>query len=136
MHRAWVPAVDVSIIGAKSGYLKLQAVLQHDNYAEMRTHRVRAREKRLHSFRARVGGDVVILRCQTAHHVAHATPCEVRNVPLLTQARHDFARAVFHGQWFHMTTVTASLCEAQSACRSAPKARLNSSLGQRPRNKY
>jgi len=35
-----------------------------------------------------------------------------------------------------MTIVTASLCEAQSACRSAPKARLNSSLGQRPRNKY
>src|SRR4029078_6367274 len=101
MHRAWVPAVDISVIGAKGGYLKLQAVLQHDNYAEVRTDRVRAREKRLHSFRARVGGDVVILWCQTAHHVAHATACEVRDVPLLTQARHDFARALFHGRRFH-----------------------------------
>src|SRR5204863_7460627 len=69
----------------------------------MRTGRVRAREKRLHSFRARVGGDVVILRCQTAHHVAYATPCEVRDVSLLTQARRDFARALFHGRRFHRT---------------------------------
>src|SRR6266699_2522707 len=115
MHRAWVPTVDISVIGAKGGYVKLQAVLQHDNYAEMRTDRVRAREKRLHSFRARVGSDVVILRCQTAHHVAHATACEVRDVPLLTQACRDFARALFHGRRFHMTIVTASPCEAQSA---------------------
>src|SRR6266436_9005930 len=127
MHRAWVPAVDVSIIGAKSGYLKLQAVLQHDNYAEMRTNRVRAREKRLHSFRARVGGDVVILRCQTAHHVAHATACEVRDVPLLTQACRDFARALFHGRKFHTITVAASLCEAQSGQSSAFTQRFSAS---------
>ena len=95
MHRAWVPAVDISVIGAKGGYLKLKAVLQHDDYTEMRTDRVRAREKRLHSFRARVSGDVVILRCQTSHHVAHATACEVRDVPLLTQARRDFTRGLF-----------------------------------------
>src|SRR5262245_42917648 len=98
MHRAWVPAVDISVIGAKGGYLKLKAVLQHDDYAEMRTDRVRAWEKRLHSFRAGVSGDIVILSCQTLHHVAHATPCEVRDVPLLTQARRDFTRGLFHGR--------------------------------------
>src|SRR5215216_1533580 len=103
MHRTWVPAVDIGVIGAKRGYLKLQAVLQHDNYTEMRTDRVRAREKRLHSFRARVGSDVVILRCQTAHHVAHTTACEVCDVPLLTQARRDLTRARFHGRRFHRT---------------------------------
>jgi hypothetical protein len=79
-----MPAVDISVIGTKGGYLKLQAVIQHDNHTEMRTDRVRAREKRLHSFRARVSSDVVILRCQTAHHVAHATAREVSDVPLLT----------------------------------------------------
>src|SRR4029077_3376372 len=117
MHRCWVPAVDVGVIGAKGGYLKLKVVLQYDDYAKMRTDRVRAREKRLHSFRARVSGDVVILRCQTAHHVAHATACEIRDVSLLTQARRDFARGLFHRRGFHTITVAASLCEAQSACR-------------------
>src|SRR4029434_6998011 len=116
--RAWVPTVDIGVIGSKGGYLKLKAAFQHDNYTEMRTDRVRAREKRPHSFRARVGGDVVILRRQTAHHIAHATACEVRDVPLLTQARRDFARALFHGRRFHTTTVAASLCEAQCARRS------------------
>ena len=113
MHRAWVPAVDVSVIGAKGGYLKLKAVFQHDDYTEMRTDRVRAREKRLHGFRARVSSDVVILGCQTAHHVAHATACEVRGVPLLSQTRRHFTRALFHGRRVHTTTVAASLCEAQ-----------------------
>ena len=106
MHRAWVPAVDVSVIGAKGGYLELKAVLQHDDYAEMRTDRVRSREKRLHRFRARVSSDVVILRCQTAHHVAHATACEVRDVPLLTQAAPRLcAPLCFHGRRFHRTMV-------------------------------
>src|SRR5205814_974893 len=49
-----------------------------------------------------------------AHHVAHATACEVRDVPLLTQARGDFARALFHGRRFHMTIVTASLWKSGS----------------------
>src|SRR4030095_4060101 len=120
----------------KCGQLELKAVLQHDDYTEMGTDRIRAREKCLHSFRARVGGDVVILRCQTSHHVTHATAREVRDVPLLTQARRDFTRALFRGRRFHTTTVAASLREAQSTCRSAPKAQPNSSLGQRPRNKY
>jgi hypothetical protein len=35
-----------------------------------------------------------------------------------------------------MYVYAASLCEAQSAYRSAPKARLNASLRQRRRNKY
>ena len=103
MHRAWVPAVDVSVIGAEGGHLKLKAVFQHDDYTEMRTDRVRAREKRLHGFRARISGDVVILRCQTSDHVAHATACEVRDVPLLPQVRRDFTRALFHGRKVHRT---------------------------------
>src|SRR5262245_66192630 len=104
MHRRGVSTVDVSVIGAKGGDLKLKAILQHDNYTEMRTDRVRAREKGLDSFRARVGSDVVILRYQTAHHVAYATACEVRDVPLLTQARRDFMCALFHKRRFHITT--------------------------------
>ena len=101
MHRAWVPAVDVSVIGAKGGYLKLKAVLQHDDYTKMRTDRVRARKKRLHDFRACVGSDVVVLRCQTSNHVAHATTCEVRDIPLLPQVRRDFTRGRFHGRKVH-----------------------------------
>src|SRR5215472_12730488 len=109
MHRARVSAVDISVIRAKGGHLKLESVLQHDDYTEMRTDRVRAREQRLHSFRARVSGDVVILRYQTSHHVAHATACEVRDVPVLTQARRDLTRRLFHGRRFHTTTVAVSL---------------------------
>src|SRR5215470_14079708 len=100
MHRAWMSTVDVSVIGAEGGDLKLKAVFQDNDHTEMRTYRVGAREKGLHSFRARVGSDVVILRHQTAHHVAYATAREVRDVPLLTQARCDFTRALFHGRRF------------------------------------
>ena len=39
MHRAGVPAVDVSVIGAKGGHLELKTVLQHDDHAEMRADR-------------------------------------------------------------------------------------------------
>src|SRR5207247_10262631 len=78
MHRAWVPAVDVRLIGTKGGHLKLKAVLEHDDHAKMCTDCVRAREKRLHSFRARVSGDIVILWDQTAHHVATAAACNGR----------------------------------------------------------
>src|ERR1700751_4076720 len=101
MHRARVSTVDISVIRAKGGHLKLEPLLQHDDYTEMRTDRVCAREERLHSFRARISGDVVILRSQTSHHVAHATACEVRGVSLLTQARRDFTRRLFHGRSFH-----------------------------------
>src|SRR5262245_61365273 len=97
MNRAWVPSIDVSVIGAKGGHFKLKAVLQHNDYTEMRTDRIRAREERLHIFRTRVSSDVVILRCQTAHHVAHATACEVRDVPLFTEARRDLTCGLFHG---------------------------------------
>src|SRR5205807_2255623 len=89
MHRTRVPAIGVSLIGTKRGHLELETVLEYNDHTEMRTDRVRSREKRLHIFRASVGGDVVILWCQTAHHVAHATTCEVRNVSPLTQPLRD-----------------------------------------------
>src|ERR1041385_2564114 len=115
MYRSRMPAVDVCLIGAKGGYLKLKAFLQHDNYTEMRTDCVGVREKRLHIFGARVGRNIVILRSQTAHHVAHATPCEVRDMPLFTQSRRDLTRGFFHGGKFHITTVAASLWKSGHA---------------------
>src|SRR5262245_56197808 len=108
MHRAWMSPVNISVIGAEGRHLELKAVLQDDNYPKMRTDRVRARKKRLHSFRARVSSDVIILRRQSTHHVAYATACEVRDVPLLTQSRRYFPCGVFHGRSFHRTTITAS----------------------------
>ena len=81
MHRAWMPTIDISVIGAKSRHLKLKAVLQHDDHTEMCADRVCARENRLYRFWARVSGDVVILRRQSSHHVANATACEIRDMP-------------------------------------------------------
>src|SRR5262249_22608321 len=113
MHRARVPAVDVSLIGTKGRYFKLETVLEYNDHAEMRTDGVRSGEKRLHIFRASVGGDVVIFWCQTADHVTHAATCEVRNVSPITQALRDLARNLFHWRRFHTLTVVASLREAQ-----------------------
>ena len=95
MHRAGVSAVDVSVIGTERGHLELKTVLQDHDHAEMRADCVRSRKERLHRFGSRIGGDVVILRCQPAHHVAHTTASEVRDVALLTQLRRDFARRLF-----------------------------------------
>src|SRR5207244_884917 len=107
MHRTRVPAIDVSLIGTKRGHLELETVLEYNDHTEMRTDRVRSREKRLHIFRTRVGRDVVILWCQTAHHVTHATTCEVRNVPTVTQPLRDLARGLLHWRRVHTLTVAA-----------------------------
>src|SRR5436309_14318942 len=79
----------------------------------MRADRVRSGKKRLHIFRTRVGRDVVILWCQTAHHVTHATTCEVRNVSTVTQSLLDLARGLLHWRKVHTVTVAVSLSETQ-----------------------
>src|SRR2546423_15593022 len=114
MHRARVPAVDVSLVGTKRRDLKLEIVLEYNDHPEVRADCVRSGEKRLHVFRAGVGGDVVILWYQTAHQVAHAATCEVRNVSAITQALHDLARGFFHWRSLHTLTVAAWLSKAQS----------------------
>src|SRR5215471_13428183 len=126
MHSAGVPAIDVGLIGTKCGHFELETLLEYNNHTEVRADRVRSREKRLHIFRTRVGGDVVILWCQTAHHVTHATTCEVRNVSTVTQPLRDLARGLLHWRRVHTLTVAASLREAQrkvgtSRCNFFPK---------------
>ena len=96
-----MPPVDIAFIRAKSGNLELKAVFQHDDDAKVRANRVRVREKLLHGFGPRTGSDVVILRRQTAHHVAHTTASEVRDIIVLAQTRGNFARRLFHRRWFH-----------------------------------
>src|SRR5262249_46269527 len=113
MHRARVPAVDVSLIGTKCGHFELEIVLEYDDHAKMRTDCVRSGKKGLHIFRTRVGRNVVILWCQTAHHVAHAPTREVRNVSTVTQPRRDLARGLLHWRGVHALTVAVSLREAQ-----------------------
>src|SRR2546430_14942083 len=119
MHRTRVPAIDVSLIGTKRGHFKLETVLEYNDHTEMRADRVRSEKKGLHIFRTRVGRDVVILWCQTAHHVTHATTCEVRNVSTVTQNLRDLARGLLHWRRVHTLTVAAllrkSVCLPDSA---------------------
>src|SRR4030095_9184334 len=113
MDCGWMPSVDVSLIGPKRRHLKLEIVFQYDDDAKMRTDRIGSRKKSLHHFRSRVGGDVVVLRRQTADHVAHTTTGEIRDVPILAQACSDFARRFFHRGRFHPGTVAAWPRETQ-----------------------
>src|ERR1043166_6238367 len=113
MHRRWMPAVDVGVIGAKSCDLELKIVFQDNNYAEVRADRVCARKKFLHRFRRLVRRDVVVFWCQPANHVTHATPGEIADVTCVAQTRRHLTRSFFHRRWFHANTVAASLCEAQ-----------------------
>src|SRR6266487_4820060 len=95
MHRAWMPAVDVSLVGAKGRDFELETVFQHDYDAKMRADRVGAREKFLYTFRLRVGSDVEILWRFAAKNVAHATAGEIGDVAFFTQTRGDLARGLF-----------------------------------------
>src|SRR6266702_6562497 len=113
MPRTRVPAIDVSLIGPKGGNFELETVLKYNDHTEMRADRVRSGKKGPHVFRTRVGRDVVILWCQTAHHVTHATTCEVRNVSTVTQNLRDLARGLLHWRRVHTLTVAASLSETQ-----------------------
>src|SRR4029453_3637034 len=113
MDCGWMPSVDVSLIGPKRRHLKLEIVFQYDDDAKMRTEPIGSRKKSLPHFRARGGGDVVVLRRQTADHVAHTTTGEVRDVPILAQACSDFARRFFQPGRFHPGTGAAWLREAQ-----------------------
>ena len=116
-HLTWMSAVHIRLIRAKGRNFELKIVLQYDNHAETRTYRVRTRENVLHLFRSRVSDDVIILRSQIAHHIAHTAAREIRDVPSPPQAHSDFTRSLFHRRWFHRFTVAASLCEAQRASK-------------------
>src|SRR5207248_6589393 len=118
MNCSWMPSIDISLIGPKSCHLELEIVFQNDDHAKMRTDGIRSLEKFLDHFGTRVGGDVVVFWRQTAHHVAHATTGEIRDVTILAQARSDFARSFFHRGRFHPGTVAASLHKAQRASRA------------------
>src|SRR6266545_711968 len=113
MDCAWVPSVDVSLIGPKRRHLKLEIIFQYDDHAKVCTDRISPWKKSLHHLRSRIGGDVVILRSQAANHVAHTTTSEVRDVPIFAQARSNFACRHFHRQRLHPVTVAAWLREAQ-----------------------
>src|SRR5204862_2907245 len=115
MNCGWMPSIDVSLIGPKSCHLKLEIIFQDNDHPKMRTDRIGSLKKFLYHFGPRVGGDVVVFWRQTAHHVAHATTGEIRDVTILAQARSDFARSFFHRRRFHLATVAASLHKAQRA---------------------
>ena len=81
----------------------------------MRADRISVREKVLDNFRTRIGSNVEVLGCETAHHVAHAPAGEVGDVAFVAQACSDFARRLFHRRRFHPITVAAWPCETQRA---------------------
>src|ERR687891_97813 len=96
MHCAGVPSVDIRLVGTKRRHFKLETVFQHDDDAKMRTDRVGARKKFLHSFWLRVGGDVEILWRFATNDVAHATASERRDMAVLSQTRGNLACRLFH----------------------------------------
>src|SRR5437763_405932 len=115
MNCGWMPSIDVSLIGPKSCHLKLEIIFQDNDHPKMRTDRIGSLKKFLYHFGPRVGGDVVVFWRQTAHHVAHATTGEIRDVTTLAQARSDFARSFFHRRKFHLGHCSRFI--AQSATR-------------------
>src|SRR6266581_8781921 len=113
MHRAWMPSIDVSLVGAKGRDFELETVFQHDYDAKMRADRVGAREKFLYTFRLRVGSDVEILWRFAANDVAHATASKISDVAFFTQTLGNLACRLFHrrkSSLFHVFTV-AAVCD-------------------------
>ena len=80
MDCARPPAIDIDIVGTKSGNFELKLVLENNDDAEFRADRMRPSKNLLNHFRPRVGCDVVIFRDETAHHVTHTTAGEIGNV--------------------------------------------------------
>src|SRR4030095_16987264 len=79
----------------------------------MRTDRVGARKKFLHSFRLRVGGDVEILWRFATNDVAYATAGEIGDMAVLPQTCGNLACRLFHQRksfLFHVFTV-AAVCD-------------------------
>src|SRR5438874_5821191 len=100
MHRAGMPAVDVSVIRTKCRNFKLKVVHEHDDHAEMSANCMCAWKNFLDCLRCGAGSDVIILWCDDAHDVAYTPAGEVRGVAALTETRGNFARGLFHGR-FH-----------------------------------
>src|SRR4029453_13861915 len=124
MHCARMFSFDVSLVGARGGDLELETVFQHDDDAKVRTDRVGAGEKLLHSFRRSVGGDVEILWRFAANDVAHATASEISDMAVPPQTCGNLACRLFHqrkSSLFHVFTV-AAVCDrrilnnADTAC--------------------
>ena len=140
MDRAGVPPIDICVIGTKGRHLELEAVFHHEDHAEMGADRVGARKKLLHSFRFGIRGDVEIFRRLAADNIAHATASKVRDVAVLAQTRHNFARRLFHrrGSFHFMGLVSPNRnlsCERRRLRSIAPTFRRALTLPNRLNNK-
>src|SRR6185295_2765310 len=79
-------AVHVGVVRAERGDLERDALLDHQDDAELRPDRDRAREERLDGLRPGAGRDVEVLRMAPEELVAHAAAGEVRLVARVAQA--------------------------------------------------
>ncbi len=64
-------SIDIEAIRAKGGDLKFGTRFEHADNSKLRAHGDGAREKRLHLFGPRVGGDVIVMWFDPTQHVAH-----------------------------------------------------------------
>ena len=83
MHRARMPAIDISVIGTKRRHLELKIVFQDQDHTKMRPDGVRPRKKPLHNFGSGVGGNVEIFRYLATNDVPDATASEIRDMTAL-----------------------------------------------------
>ena len=88
-HAARPAAVDVGVVGAEGRHRERDAVLDHQDDAELRADRHGAPEERLHGLRGRAGGDVEVERLAPEELIAHAAAGEVRLVPRVAKSLHD-----------------------------------------------
>ena len=84
-HRRGTASVDVFRVGAKGRDFESVAVDHHDDHAELRADGDRVVEQFLHDLGTRVGGDIVILRLDAEHAVAHTSAGEVGDEAVLAQ---------------------------------------------------
>ena len=91
-----MPPIEVSAVGTKGRDLKLQAIFQDDDDAEMRANRIGAAEDFLHLFGSRVGRDIDVFRRLAADEITHTTAGEIGYTPGCAQAIHERASRGFH----------------------------------------
>src|SRR6266487_6072871 len=96
MHGARPSAIDISIVGTKGRYFKLETAFHHEDHPKMRTNRIGARKEFLHNFWLGIGGDIEVFRRLAADDIADATASEVRDMTALPQTRGNFSRRLFH----------------------------------------
>ncbi len=82
------------MVAAKGGHLDLGIAAAYQDHAEVRTHELRAGEKRYDLLGARVGGHVVVLRLASQQQVAHTAADQVGLAARLPEPGYYLSREI------------------------------------------